>query len=71
VADRHYLTELGTISTSSEPTYGVSAMMVCRLFRNTTGAGESPDNYDNPIRLLEFDIHIEIDTVGSRQEYTK
>jgi len=46
-------------------------MLICRLFRNTTGAGESTDTFDNSVRLLEFDAHIEIDTVGSREEYAK
>lgn len=71
VADKHYLTNLPEIATEDDITYAVSSMLVGRLFRNTAGAGESEDDYGAAVRLFEFDIHIEIDTVGSREEYTK
>jgi hypothetical protein len=44
----------------------VSAMLLGRVFRD---AGS--DTYADDAALLEFDIHYEIDSLGSRDEYTK
>ena len=68
VADRHYLTELTAIDGSAIDS--VSAMLVCRLFRDATGAGGT-DDYSSDVALLEFDLHYEIDSLGSAEEYTK
>ncbi len=48
--------------------YNLSSMLVCRLFRNSSHAN---DNYTNDAFFLEFDVHIEINTLGSRQEFIK
>ena len=48
-------------------------MLVCRLYREDTGADDTwtgGTNATSPA-LLEFDIHFEIDTMGSRQEVVK
>ena len=68
VADRHYLTELGTpIDMSGVDT--VSAMLLGRIFRNTSGV---TDTFDKSVALLEIDFHYEIDQpFGSRGEYIK
>ena len=66
---KHYLTEIDVISGSSIDT--VSSMLCCRLFRNATGAGSSTDDFGYDAILLEFDLHYEIDTPGSRDEYVK
>ncbi|RUM43007.1 MAG: hypothetical protein DSY80_06260 [Desulfocapsa sp.] len=68
VADRHYLTELGEIDASGIDS--VSAMFTCRIFRDATGAGGT-DSYTSDAVLLEFDFHFEVDSFGSRTEYTK
>ncbi len=68
VADRHYLTGLGTIDMSAVDS--VSAMIICRVFRDATGALQT-DDYASDVALLEVDFHFEIDTMGSRSEYTK
>jgi len=47
---------------------GVSSMMMVRIFRDAANAA---DTYDNDAALLEFDIHYQIDTMGSRAETTK
>jgi len=66
--DYHEMTSSVTLDGSSLS--GVSAMIVCRLYRDggdtwaNNGAGELPV-------LLEFDFHYQIDTVGSRQELSK
>lgn len=47
---------------------GLSAMMVWKLSR--VGADVS-DTYGADARLLEFDIHYEIDSIGSKEEWAK
>jgi hypothetical protein len=65
--DKHYLTDIGTISGSGKT---ISSMLVCRLFRDATGTGGT-DDYDDDAGLLEIDFHYEIDTMGSRTETAK
>lgn len=69
VAFKHYLTEIDIISGSTIDS--ISSMIICRLFRNATGAGSSTDSFGNDAALLEFDIHFEIDSPGSKTEYAK
>lgn len=68
VADKHYLTPIGTIDGSNITS--VSAMLSGRLFRDATGAGAT-DNYTADAGLLEIDFHYQIDSLGSRQLYIK
>lgn len=68
VANKHYLTSLGTIDGSSIDS--VSKMFVCRIFRDATGALKT-DDYPAAAFGLEFDIHYEVDTFGSQELYTK
>lgn len=45
----------------------ISSMLVCRLFRNSTD-----DSYaGNDVFLLQFDIHYEVNTNGSRLQWIK
>lgn len=46
----------------------ISSILVCRLSRNATGGG---DTYNSNAFLLAFDIHYEINTVGSRDTSVK
>ena len=46
----------------------LSSMLVCRLFRD---GSHGSDTYADDAALLEFDIHYEMDTVGSRQVAAK
>ena len=68
VADRHYLTDLTDINMSAVTT--VSAMLICRIFRDAGGTGAT-DDYDNDAALLEIDFHYQRDDLGSRTEYIK
>jgi len=68
VAGRHYLTAFAAISGASIDS--VSAMMTCRIFWESTGTG-TPDDLAQDAGLLEIDFHFQIDTLGSRTEYTK
>jgi len=66
-SDQHEIASSVTITGTSK---NISSMLVCRLYRDAgdtwvgTTSGESP-------ALLEFDLHYEIDTLGSRQEIVK
>jgi len=66
--DKHYLTEVTTIDGSGIDS--VSTMLMCRLFRDAGGAGKT-DDYASDAALLEFDLHYQIDSLGSRSEYSK
>jgi hypothetical protein len=46
----------------------ISSMMICRLYRDPTNPG---DTYPQDVAFLQFDIHHEIDQMGSSQEYIK
>lgn len=67
VQDKHYLTELGAI-TSTGKTF--SSMLICRIFRDATSSGGT-DDYDNDAALLEIDFHYQVDSLGSDEEYVK
>lgn len=64
---KHYLTDLGTLTGTGKT---MSSMLLCRLFRDATGALKT-DDYGNTTFGLEIDFHIEIDSFGSIAEYTK
>lgn len=66
VAGRHYLTSFADLTGART----LSAMLVCRVFRDAVGAGLT-DDYDDVAGLLEIDFHYEADTIGSRQPTTK
>lgn len=67
VANRMYVTGFDAISKSNSE---LSGMLVCRLFRDATGAGLT-DDYGDDAGLLEFDIHYQINSRGSRQPWIK
>lgn len=46
----------------------ISSMLVCRLYRNPSAAG---DTYGDDAAFLEIDFHFQQDSTGSRSEYTK
>lgn len=62
---QHLITSLGTISGTN---LGISAVLVCRIYRAT---GDSNDTFGNEVGFLGFDIHYEKDTEGSRSEFVK
>lgn len=61
---QHAITELGDISDSSGD---ISDMLVMKLTRVAASANE----YGTDAALLEFDIHYEVDNVGSDKEFIK
>lgn len=64
-ADSHAMTSLPDIDGSSSQ---ISDMLIMRIERV---GGNEDDTYGADCRLLEFDIHILIDSMGSEQEFTK
>ncbi len=67
VADKHYLTIWSPITLTGS---GISSMQSCRMFRDADGVGLT-DNYDDDAFALEFDEHIENDSLGSNEELSK
>lgn len=68
-AGKHYLTNIGAgISMAGVDT--LSAMIICRVFRDATGA-LATDDYDDDAGLLEIDFHYEMDSLGSNEELAK
>lgn len=66
-ANTHYMTDLGNITAAGKTR---SSMLVCRIFRDGTGAIDT-DSYTNDAGLLEVDFHYEIDSPGSEEELVK
>lgn len=67
VADRHYMTDIGDITGTGQT---ISSMLVCRLFRDAAGVGDT-DDYGSDAGLLEVDFHVLMDAIGSRSETVK
>ncbi len=61
----HQLIEFGDIDMTG---HKISCMLITRLFR---AAGDSLDTANDDVGLLEFDIHYQVDSIGSYQEYIK
>ncbi len=66
VKDKQYLTSFSTISGTGKT---ISSMLMCRIFRNASGAGSSTDDYASDAGLLEIDFHYEKDKLGSDDEF--
>jgi len=64
-ADRHLLTEFGPIDMTG---YKMSHTLVMKVARI---GGDAADTYAADARLLEFDIHYQIDYWGSEVEFEK
>lgn len=64
VAWKHLIAELPTISGTGKR---IGSILACRIWRDPTGS----DTYPDDAGLLEIDFHYQIDSSGSRQEFTK
>jgi len=62
-ANEHLISSFGNVDATGK---GLSDMLLCKVSR-IGGA----DTYAADARFLEFDIHYEIDSFGSDEEYTK
>ena len=63
-----YKHQIASFTPISGSTLEMSDMLVCRLYRKAT---DISDNYNAAAGGLEIDIHYEIDTLGSSEQYTK
>jgi|GEM_PF-1664127 len=63
--NKHQVTTGATIDGSG---MDISHMLVCRLYRD---GGEGDDTFTGDAAFLEFDVHFEINTMGSRRELFK
>ena len=66
-ANKHYMTAMTSIVPSTNQS-GISSMLICRLYRDSTDAA---DTFEQGAFLLEVDFHYRINTVGSREETSK
>ena len=64
-ANKVLISSLGTVDMLG---YRVSCLMFWKLSRI---GGDAADTYGADARLIEFDIHYELDSLGSEAEYTK
>ena len=62
---KHQVCAFATISGTG---LTISHMILCRLYRD---GGNGNDDFSGDAGLLEFDLHFEKDTIGSRQEIVK
>ena len=67
VANRHYLTSLGSNGIDGAGKH-ISSMLVCRIFRD---GDDGADNFTGSAGALEVDFHYEINTMGSREPLSK
>ncbi len=68
-ARTHLITPLTTGNTGLDGTgKKVSSILICRLWRDSN---HSADTYQDDAGLLSFDFHYQIDTVGSRLQFSK
>lgn len=64
-ADTHYLTTFDNIAMTGNE---LSTIVLCRLFRNSS---HESDSYTGSAFLISIDAHIEIDSIGSKDVFTK
>lgn len=64
-AQKHLISSWTGISAAGK---GISSILVCRISRV---GGATEDTYGADAALLQFDIHYEIDSLGSELEFTK
>jgi hypothetical protein len=68
VANRQYLTFLGSIDGNTDPIKKISSMLICRIFRDGDNAA---DNFAGYAGALGVDFHYEVNTKGNHSFHTK
>lgn len=69
-AHKHYLTEFADI-TPGTAADGLSSIFIGRLFRDSANAADTYNATGAKCGLLFVDAHVEINSFGSKEEYTK
>jgi len=67
VTNTHQIASFASIDVGSIS--GMSSMLLCSVFRHATHANDTYNNQD--AFLLEFDVHIKMDALGSTSEFVK
>jgi hypothetical protein len=67
---KHYISKFAAITPGTTED-GMSSILIGRIFRNSSAAGDTYDVASNKCGLLYIDAHYEIDSFGSSSEYTK
>ena len=67
---RHYINSFSAITPTTSQD-GISSVLIGRLFRNSSDAGDTYNAAGAKCGLLYIDAHYEIDSFGSSAEYTK
>ena len=70
VAFKHYISEFADITPTASQD-GISSILIGRLFRRSGDASDTYDVAGNKCGLLYIDAHYEVNTLGSRAEYSK
>jgi hypothetical protein len=70
VAGKHYITSFAGITPLSSQD-GLSSIIIGRLFRNSSNAADTYDVASNKCGLLYIDVHYQLNSLGSTDEYTK
>lgn len=66
-ADKHLITGFSSITPSASQNK-ISSILMCRFFRKSA---DGNDDYNGNAAVLSFDLHYEIDAVGSHSQYVK
>jgi hypothetical protein len=69
-AGKHYISAFGPITPGTSAD-GLSSILVARLFRNSSDAGDTYNAAGAKCGLLYIDAHYETDSPGSSSEYVK
>ena len=65
VGNKHYVSPFNGIVGTGKT---ISSMLSCRIFRDATNA---LDDFTGAAGLMEIDFHVEMDTIGSDEEWNK
>lgn len=69
-ANTHYISEFSDITPDTTQNF-LSSVIIGRLYRDSADAGDTYNAAGAKCGLLYIDAHVEIDTLGSRDEYIK
>ncbi|MCF8406151.1 MAG: hypothetical protein K9H58_19570 [Bacteroidales bacterium] len=67
-SNRHLVNGFPGITPIVDVNNKISSIMICRIYRD---ADHTEDTYNGGVYILQFDIHYEVNTMGSRTEWNK
>jgi len=66
-AGKHYISEFADITPGADAN-GISMVLIGRIFRRS---GDASDTYTNKVGLMYIDLHYQLNSLGSTDEYLK